>query len=82
MSTQMLIRINEELKEKLKRLSRREGKTTSQKVRELIEGYIKDNDMAPYIDEIWNSIGSRLAEKGVQEADMEKAASDVRKKKR
>ncbi len=82
MSTQMLIRINEELKEKLRRLSRREGKTTSQKVRELIENYIKDNDMAPYMDEIWNSIGSRLAEKGVQQADMEKAAGDVRKKKR
>ncbi|MEK7679993.1 MAG: ribbon-helix-helix protein, CopG family [Deltaproteobacteria bacterium] len=82
MSTQMLIRINEDLKEKLKRLSRREGKTTSQKVRELIEGYIKDNDMAPYIDEIWNRIGSKLAEKGVQEADIEKAAAEVRKKKR
>ena len=82
MSTQMLIRINEGLKEKLKSLSRREGKTTSQKVRELIENYIKDNDMAPYIDEIWNSIGSKLAEKGVQQSDIEKAAGDVRKKKR
>ena len=41
MTTQMIIRIDNEVKNRLNKLARIEGKTTSEMVRGLIEEYIK-----------------------------------------
>jgi len=46
MSTQMIIRIDDEVKNRLNKLARLEGKTTSAMVRELIEKYIKERDIS------------------------------------
>lgn len=80
MTTQMIIRMDPELKEKLNRLAKTEGKTTSQMVRELIEDYIKEHDISSYIDNLWNRVGKKLKTKGVTPAGIDKAIKDVRKK--
>jgi len=80
MDTQMIVRIDPSLKEKLCRLARAEGKTTSQMVRELISEYVKDRDIGAYIDGLWNRIGGRLAARGVSRTDIDKAIAETRKK--
>jgi len=44
-STQMVIRLEPELKDKVDRLARKEGKATSTVVRGLIEEYVRDLDI-------------------------------------
>jgi predicted DNA-binding protein len=58
MSTQMIIRIEPELKDKVSRFARAEGKTTSDVVRELLEEYISSRDIGAYVD-------NRLSAQGV-----------------
>jgi len=80
MSTQMIIRIDEEVKNRLNKLARIEGKTTSKMVRELIEEYIEEHDIGTYIDDLWNRIGKKLKSKGVTSATINKAVKAARKK--
>jgi len=78
MTTQMIIRIDDETKSRLKKLAMLEGKTTSEMVRELIEERLKERDIVTYIDSLWNKIGSKLEAKGVTQADIDKAIEDSR----
>jgi len=80
MGTQMIIRINPEVKNRLSKLARVEGKTTSQMVRELIEDYIKERDIGVYIDDLWNRIGRKLKSRGVKQRDIDRAIKEARKK--
>jgi len=80
MSTQMMIRIDPEMKERLNKLARVEGKTSSQMVRELIEDYIKERDIGSYIDDLWNRVGGKLRSGGVEPGDIDKAIKEVRRK--
>lgn len=80
MSTQMIIRIDDAVKNRLSKLARTEGKTTSGMVRELIEGYIKERDIGAYIDDLWNRVGRKLESKGVTPASINKAIKASRKK--
>jgi len=82
MSTQMIIRIDDEVKNRLNKLARLEGKTTSEMVRELIEGYIKERDISTYIDDLWSRIGKKLKSKGVTPATIDKALKAARKEQR
>lgn len=79
MSTQMLIRIDDEVKNRLNKLARLEGKTTSEMVRELIEERIKERDIGAYVDDLWNRIGKKLKSKGVTPTAIEKAIKASRK---
>ena len=79
MSTQMIIRIDDEVKNRLSKLARLEGKTTSEMVRELIEEYIKERDISAYIDDLWNRTGKQLKSKGVTPATINKAIKETRK---
>lgn len=79
MSTQMIIRIDNEIKNRLNKLARIEGKTTSEMVRGLIEEYIKERDIASYIDNLWNRTGKKLKSRGVTPAVIEKAIRAARK---
>ena len=79
MSTQMIIRIDNEIKNRLNKLARIEGKTTSEMVRGLIEEYIKEHDIASYIDNLWNRTGKKLKSRGITPAVIEKAIRAVRK---
>ncbi|MDD1744919.1 MAG: ribbon-helix-helix domain-containing protein [Candidatus Methanoperedens sp.] len=80
MSTQIIIRIDDEVKNRLNKLARIEGKTTSEMVRELIEERIKERDIGSYIDDLWNRTGRKLGSKGVTPATISKAIKASRKK--
>ncbi|MBI3399594.1 MAG: ribbon-helix-helix protein, CopG family [Deltaproteobacteria bacterium] len=80
MTTQMIVRIDEGVKNRLNRLARLEGKTTSEIVRELIEERIKERDIGAYVDDLWNRIGRKLKSKGVTAAIIDKAVKEARKK--
>jgi predicted DNA-binding protein len=60
MSTQMIVRINPELKNKVNTIAKGEGKSISEVVRELLEGYVKNRDIGLYIDDLWQRIGEKL----------------------
>jgi len=79
MTTQMIIRIDTEVKNRLNRLARVEGKTTSQMVRELIEDYIREKDIGTYIDDLWDRIGGKLRSKGIKQADIDRAIKESRR---
>jgi predicted CopG family antitoxin len=80
MSTQMIIRIDDEVKSRLNKLARIEGRSTSEMVRGLIEDYIKERDIGAYIDDLWNRTGRKLKAKGVKPSVIEKAIRASRKK--
>lgn len=79
MTTQMIIRMDSEIKDRINKLARVEGKTTSQMVRELIEKYIRARDIGPYIDDLWDRIGGKLRSKGVRQRDVDRAIQEARK---
>ena len=81
MSMQMIIRIDPELKDRLAKLARIEGKSTSQLVREVIEDYINERDIGAYIDDLWKRVGDKLESKGLKLMDIDKAIKDARKTK-
>ncbi len=79
MSTQMIIRLESDIKNKFTKLAKMEGKTASQVIRELMEDYIKERDIGAYIDDLWKRTGEKLASKGIGQNEIEKAIKDVRK---
>jgi predicted DNA-binding protein len=79
MTTQMLIRIDGQKRKTLDRLSKSEGKTTSEVVRELIDTFITQHDLSGYIDGLWDRIGHSLKRKGFSEADIPKILKESRK---
>ena len=80
MTTQMIIRIEPDLKDRLNRLARGEGKTSSQMVRELITDYVKERDINSYIDDLWNRIDKKLTAKGMKSKDINRVIKEVRRK--
>jgi len=78
MSNQLIIRIDENAKQKLTKLAKAEGKTNSQVVRELINIYITERDISGYIDDLWERTGKKLKRKGIKPSDVNKVIRDVR----
>ncbi len=78
MTTQMMVRIDPKIKERIEKLARLEGKTTSQMVRELITEHLKERDIGTYIDGLWNRIGTQLKSRGVKPADIDRAVKAAR----
>ncbi len=78
MGDQLVIRIDRKTKEKFYELARMEGKSASEKVREMVETYIRTMDIGPVVDNLWERIGSKMKEKGVDEGDVDKALGEVR----
>ncbi len=81
MSTQMIVRIDPELKSKVSRFAKGEGKTSSEVVRELLEDYIRSRDPSAYIDDLWNRIGAKLSSGKVSQREIKRAIQEVRKQK-
>jgi predicted DNA-binding protein len=75
---QLVIRIDSKTKEKFYELARMEGKSASEKVREMVETYIRTMDIGPVVDDLWERVGTKMKEKGVDESDVGKAVRDVR----
>jgi len=80
MSEQMLIRIDPELKEKLARIARAEGKSTSGAIRDLIAQYVVERDIGAHVDDLWERIGGKLKAKGLGPSDIQKVVKDVRRR--
>lgn len=81
MATQMIVRINPELKNKVNNLAKAEGKNVSEVVRELLEDYVKDRDIGAYIDDLWERIGGKLTSRGHTPKDIQRAIREVRTRK-
>ena len=79
MSTQMIIRIDSQVKSRLNRLARVEGKTTSELVRGLIDDYIREKDIGTYIDDLWDRIGKKLRSRGVTRKDIPRVIKESRR---
>ncbi len=78
MSTQMIVRIEPELKNNASRLAKAEGKTMSEIVRELLEDYVRNRDIGAYIDDLWGRIGTKLASRGVGPKEIRRVIREVR----
>lgn len=80
MTTQLIIRIEPGLKEKVSKLAKSEGKNLSEVIRDLLENYAKERDMGAYIDDLWDQIGLRFSQQNIAESDIETAIKQVRSK--
>lgn len=78
MSTQMIVRIDPELKTKVNNLAKTEGKSISEVVRELLEDYVKDRDIGLYIDDLWKRISTKLTSRGFGPKDIKRVIQEVR----
>lgn len=78
MSTQMIIRLDANLKNRVNHFAKAEGKTTSEVVRELLENYIQSRDAGLYVDDLWERIGTKLTTKGKRHKDISKMIKKVR----
>jgi len=78
MVTQMMVRIDSELKNKVNNLAKSEGKSFSEVVRELLEEYVKNRDIGSYIDDLWGRIGNTLQSKGIGQKEIKRAIQEVR----
>ena len=80
MTTQMIVRINPDLKAKVNNFAKVEGKSVSEVVRELLEEYVKTRDIDSYIDNLWDRIGGKLTSSGFAAKDVKSVIRDVRAK--
>ena len=78
MATQMIIRVEPGLKNKVSQLAKSEGKNLSELVRELLVKYTKERDMNAHIDNLWDRIGQKFSQNNVVEADIEEAIKQIR----
>ncbi len=78
MTTQMIIRVDQGLKNKVSQLAKADGKNLSELVRELLQRYTRERNMSAYIDNLWDSIGNNLSETDVSEVDISEAIKQVR----
>lgn len=80
MTTQMIVRIDPDLKAKVNNFAKAEGKSVSEVVREVLEEYVKTRDIDSYVDNLWDRIGGKLASSGVGPKDVKRVIRNVRAK--
>ena len=80
MATQLVIRIDPEIKEKLMKLARTEGKTASDKVREMVTEYVAQSDLSAIVDDLWARISTKLRKRGVGAREIDRAITRIRGK--
>ena len=80
MATQMIVRIDPDLKAKVSKFAKVEGKSVSEVVRELLQEYVKTRDIDSYIDNLWARTGGKFASSGIGPKDVKRIIRDVRTK--
>ena len=80
MQSQMMVRIDPELKAKVNTIAKSEGKSISEVVRELLEDYVRDRDIGLYIDDLWKRMGTTMSSRGFGPGDITRAIREVRAK--
>lgn len=78
MTRQMVVRIDDETKERFQRVSRMEGKTASEKMRELIENFVRKADLSQVVDDLWDRIGAKADKQGVNAKDVDRIIRETR----
>jgi predicted DNA-binding protein len=78
LKAQMIIRLDMELKDKVSKIAKQEGKAAGQVVRDLLNQYVKERDMASYIDDLWSRIGNKVKSKDIKPEDISKAIKNIR----
>jgi hypothetical protein len=78
MTSQILVRVDKELKDKFQRLTGRERKSVNEKVRELMEEYVREHSMEPAMKNLWDEIGRSMKKKGYKVSDVEKMIKKAR----
>jgi predicted DNA-binding protein len=81
MTTQMIVRIDSTLKNKVSNFAKAEGKNVSEIVRELLESYVKNRDIGSYIDDLWSRIGTKIKNKGFGSDDIDSIIQKIRAEK-
>ena len=81
MTTQMIVRVNPYLKNKVNTLAKAEGKSVSEVVRELLEDYVKNRDIGLYVDDLWQRISDKLISRKIGPKEIQRAIQEVRAKK-
>lgn len=79
MAVQMIVRLDPTTKQRLGRLARAEGKSTSQLMRDALEGYLRDHDPEAHIEDLWARIGQEFEARGHAPGDVERVIAEVRR---
>jgi predicted DNA-binding protein len=77
-TTQMIVRVDPDLKAKVNNFAKIEGKNVSEVVRELLEEYVKSRDIESYIDHLWERIGDKLTSNEFGPKDIKRVIRDIR----
>ncbi|MBF0536949.1 MAG: hypothetical protein HQL03_01710 [Nitrospirae bacterium] len=59
-----------------------EGKTTNEKIEEMVSEYVKKSDFSLTIDHLWDGIAEKAKEQGINDDDIENAIRTVREVKK
>jgi len=78
MTTQMIIRIDDALKQRATAAAKSEGKNVSEVVREMLEEYVVNRDLAGVIDDIWSRAGNSIRQAGFKASDVDGIIRNVR----
>lgn len=78
LTSQILVRIDKDLKEKIQRLSHLERKSVSEKIRELLTDYVSEHNMESAMKELWDEIGQAIKKKGYKESDVKRLIKEAR----
>ena len=82
MTSQLMIRIDDELKNRATRFARAEGKSLSEVVRDLLREYSRDRDMGAHIDHLWNAIREELPDEAADPDWVQQVIHEVRAERR
>ena len=75
---QLTVRIDDDLKDHLQTLARREGKSTSDVVRGLVQRYVQDRDRGTALRGLWRRMQENAEAAGGGPEDVESALRAVR----
>ena len=75
---QLTVRIDDDLKDHLQTLARREGKSTSDVVRGLVQRYVQDRDRGAALRALWRRMQENAEAAGAGPDDVESALRAVR----
>lgn len=78
MTSQVLVRVDKDIKDKFQRLSRFEHKSVNEKLRELMKEYVEEHNIEVTMKGLWSEIGGSLKKKGFKVSDVEKTVRKVR----
>lgn len=79
---QLTVRIDDDLKDRLRTLARHEGKTTSDVVRTLVRGYVQDRDRSTFLENLWKRMRENAESEGRGQGDVDRIIDEVREQNR